>query len=1140
MPTQNQYNPEQVDLNGGLDIVTPRLSVAPGALIDCYNYEIADHVGYRRMEGCERFDGRESISLVYTALVSAVWVPFTGTCPTPKIGDVMQFQTVFEGDTSIFWATITHADAQSGPGSAVLRFAVNIQEWLWIDLYSNPDPTNPLLFTLTDSTASGSVYAITQFGDIATGLDADVTVADTLATIGNDYGIIKDAVTTASSKFQYKIDSTPATYTATPNGLVFFKDQLYAARDLGGTSFDNGNSAIFPNDILVGETTGKHILVREVDVIQGSYAGGDATGIIWYTPQDKIAFIGGESYDIHRGASTVIVNALTQETSLNNTGTTLPPAAELLIANGITNLASGSNWTEQGWATIDTGYQYAFINGTSIGPPPPPGRSLTPAPASIITSDESFCTAALGHLSGRPPQLAGSSPTPPINSNDWQFNAGTFPDLLTHKNEGNWTAPDTAVVGHRSNTYLQMTGFTFADVPPDALITGIQVNINTFTTGSVSSLPYWQMDFSLAGSASKVSPPVTSTSSAATNSFTIGGSGDLWSIGSVSVSDLQGATLSIGGVWTTNPTPGDQMRLDYLSIQVFYQTSSSIYYFWNGTDDVKGVITNSTLTSGDWTTNDAAGIMQVTNITPVGTSIRSQIHANDQIWTAPGGVAGGGSQLALVNAEMTFAGLPTTAQIKSVSAQSEIKALNFYGNADWESIYGCNGYGRAWVYDSFYFRYIYTGLSDTLDKPRHLQFHSFCLVLGYLSGQTQLSVPGSPESFDGTFGALEIDFGDQITGLSRLSGTTLGIFCQKTIQALNGTDSTNFSVSMLNPYEGAIEYTVVDSGAKPIYCSYKGISTFDQTSAYGSFEGQRLSDSITPWLLPRIRGQRYTFPFVRNPPEADYYADIPDVDYNANNGILLAMPNRTKNQYRLWFKDGTILTMTLMGQQQQPQFTIQRINIATAFGEPDTGFSLNGAPVFLIPLAHSSGIDSTGVDRNHVSCDLAFTTQSLDDDSNPWTLDQEYVYELDRGWSFNGLPIQAYMTTTASFFDNPFVISKNRKIRVHGQSYGVASVGVQISNDYSARNFTYGRFSNKADWPAQDISLPRNDITSASGTFATPDNLTGDWQYVTNIANVANRGASFELQFSTAPLVPEPPHILQSLQFFIHEDKGNV
>ena len=52
--TQTQYFP----FGGGLDIVTPALSVHPGRALAAVNYEPWFNGGYRRIDGFERFDGR--------------------------------------------------------------------------------------------------------------------------------------------------------------------------------------------------------------------------------------------------------------------------------------------------------------------------------------------------------------------------------------------------------------------------------------------------------------------------------------------------------------------------------------------------------------------------------------------------------------------------------------------------------------------------------------------------------------------------------------------------------------------------------------------------------------------------------------------------------------------------------------------------------------------------------------------------------------------------------------------------------------------------------------------------------------------------------------------------------------------------
>lgn len=1125
MTTQNLYNLEAVDLTGGLNVVTPRTSVAPGSIVDCYNYEIADHIGYRRMQGCERFDGRDSVSNVYSNSLFCTWTS-TGGAPNPVVGDMAQFDPGDSAGTTKFFGTVAYSDAT--------RLIISLEDpsFLYFDILSGEQGLpSGIKIVFTDPTTAGFAYTLANFrygnyGNSPVG-GSGTTLSDALGMYNTLYSAVRNKITAMYTTLSY--NNSTRLNTTYANGLVGFKNNLYATRDLSNFPFNSGNTQVFPGDVLVGSISGTTVVVRDLVTGQGTWAGGDQQGLILFsnfTTRDK-SFTNNENVDIHRGVSTIISNALSVTNTLNETGLSTPVTSawwsELFIAKNIVDLdTSAQKWNNQGWYPVDLGYQLSFNLGTTNGPPPLPGRNASPSPTVIVQGGLKTPTVGISKPSNRPPQLAGSSPTPPISSKDWIFPSGStsFPLCIQSLNDGKYTYPN--VLGHVANDPLILTGFDFSDVPSDALIVGVQVKIGASGDTIAGAPVRFHATLTMNGSTTKITGPIASTNSSAVTQFTLGASGDLWGIPQITLADLNDPAfgVTIFPLADSNPTM-TQARTDYVAISVFYQETSSVYYFWNGTDDVKAVITNINLSSGTWLGGDAAGTFQVAQVTPVGSATRSTIHGADQVWTAPGGT---GLKLATITTDMTFAGLPSTAQIKSANAQSELKSINFYGNADWDAIYGCNGYGRAWVYDSFYFRYIYTGLSDALDKPRHLSFHSFCLGLAYNSGALQVSVPGSPESFDGVLGASEFDFGDPITGLARLNGTTLGIFCKRTIQALNGTSTINFSTSVLNPYEGAIEYTVVDSGAKPIYCSYKGISTFDQTSAYGQFEGIRLSDSITPFLLPRIQDRRNTL--VYSPFKSGLVTnDTPNWDMCADGGILMAMPCRSKNQYRLVFKDGVILTMTFIGTDQTPMFTTQRICLG-----PTTGAS-NVLPVFLIPLAHAGWIDFNGVDRNFVSCDNAFAQNA-----STFVVDitaQRYVYELDRGWGFDGQPIQAYITTTPMFFDNPFVIDNIRKVRVHGQSFGAASINLQVSNDYSNDNFSYG-LNSGTTWPAQDISLPRGAFTSTSIT-----QLSGDWQFNTNIANVGARGNSFQLQFYTAPTVAEPPHILQSLQFMITENKAN-
>lgn len=73
--------PTQIDFirfEGGLNLVSPPLSMPPGMLRETQNYEIGAFGGYKRIDGYERFDGRPSPSAaVYTLLACTITGSFT-------------------------------------------------------------------------------------------------------------------------------------------------------------------------------------------------------------------------------------------------------------------------------------------------------------------------------------------------------------------------------------------------------------------------------------------------------------------------------------------------------------------------------------------------------------------------------------------------------------------------------------------------------------------------------------------------------------------------------------------------------------------------------------------------------------------------------------------------------------------------------------------------------------------------------------------------------------------------------------------------------------------------------------------------------------------------------------------------------
>lgn len=124
-----------------------------------------------------------------------------------------------------------------------------------------------------------------------------------------------------------------------------------------------------------------------------------------------------------------------------------------------------------------------------------------------------------------------------------------------------------------------------------------------------------------------------------------------------------------------------------------------------------------------------------------------------------------------------------------------------------------------------------------------------------------------------------------------------------------------------------------------------------------------------------------------------------------------------------------------------------------------------------------------------------------------------HVYELDRGWSFDGAYIPHYIEMNWYFGDDPIHYHSVQKIRIHGMSKGLAQLTVAtngMQTDYE-RDFS----------EPQVVDLPRS-----------PKHISTELIPETNYTDSANRGLSIQMKFEgrNRDLTrPEPQHVLQVL-----------
>jgi hypothetical protein len=275
--TTPKVNYDLIRLNGGLDQVTPTLSLPPGVARRAANFECSITGGYTRIAGYERFDGRPSpSSATYNILVCT----FTGT--------VTVGQTV----------------------------------------------------TGSISAATGSVIAVTVASVVITRETGTFVINDVLnngagnvATITAVQGVSADGLTDATyqnlAADNYRADITAVPGTGSILGVAYYNGVCYAWRltsmykstasgwvavTLGKElSFNTGTAAIVDGNTVTGATSGATGVVARVVLQSGTFAGGDAAGRLILSSSTGV-FTSGENLTVAAAVKAIAGGAATQIT----------------------------------------------------------------------------------------------------------------------------------------------------------------------------------------------------------------------------------------------------------------------------------------------------------------------------------------------------------------------------------------------------------------------------------------------------------------------------------------------------------------------------------------------------------------------------------------------------------------------------------------------------------------------------------------------------------------------------------------------------------------------------------------------------------------------------------------------------------
>lgn len=318
----------------------------------------------------------------------------------------------------------------------------------------------------------------------------------------------------------------------------------------------------------------------------------------------------------------------------------------------------------------------------------------------------------------------------------------------------------------------------------------------------------------------------------------------------------------------------------------------------------------------------------------------------------------------------------------------EFFVYNFGGQATTTKMYFCDGVNFAQEFDGTILVPIRTGIGG--DNPKFISAWQNMLVLS-LGSSVEVSGIGQPYSWTALTGAAELTLGDTCTGLlpqvpNQTTGA-LAIFTLHKTFILYGTSSADFTLVTQSPDAGALPYSIQNIGFA-YFMDVKGLMQINTTKNYGNFTMAVLTRKIQSII-------------------------------NAKRGLALcSCIVRASNQMRIYWSDGTGILIYMT-----PQNT-ETIGGEVLLGDVVGGimyFDMGTSPYFTVM---TSDIDTSGIERT-------FGGGS-----------DGYVYELERGSSFDGNSISSHLVMAFNSSKSPRNRKKYIRTTLYAQCTNVADVNI--------------------------------------------------------------------------------------------------
>jgi len=322
----------------------------------------------------------------------------------------------------------------------------------------------------------------------------------------------------------------------------------------------------------------------------------------------------------------------------------------------------------------------------------------------------------------------------------------------------------------------------------------------------------------------------------------------------------------------------------------------------------------------------------------------------------------------------------------------EVVVNNFGGLADDDRIYGIDGKNRGFEFDGTVFCPIDTGM--TTDIPTHVSAFVNHLFFSY-GGSAQHSGIGSPYAWTPIVGAGELATGSTITGFVEEPGAanspatatapagnaTLGIYNASKIHMLHGTSSADWNLVRYRKEVGAFAGSMQQIRTT-FFMGDLGITDLQTSQEYGDFQ------------------------------HATYSRKLQTLINSKKSLVQTSCIVRDKNQYRVFFTDGTAIFVTL---------------------NRDDEDGIMG----MMPITY----------EDNVECVISYITSSGDEEIF-FGSDDGYVYQMEKGNSFDGVAISSFFTTHFDYQKQLRFIKAYKDVTFEAQSDGYAEFTLSFELNY--------------------------------------------------------------------------------------------